>query len=164
MLRAAAPAARSGFQKPDRPRTAGHLKAERRIRVELVVWGSVLDADLGEIDLELLRNQHRKRSIGALSHFDPGRNHRDAPILFDPHERVRGQRLGLRRRDRVRGRQQPEAYQEATAGRRAGGQDGPARKSASRDCDRGRFSNPVRNHDQPPFVFSAVERAACLIA
>jgi len=49
---------------------AGHLDAYRRIRIELVVGGSVLDRDLVDIDLELFRDQHRQRRERALAHLD----------------------------------------------------------------------------------------------
>jgi len=71
-----------------RRRAARFLVAKEWIGVELVVGRRVLELDLVQPHLELFRDQHRHRGVGALSHFDLIHDERDPSIGADANERV----------------------------------------------------------------------------
>ena len=74
---------------PHRGRAARELEADERVGEALVVGGRMLDLHLGEVDVELLGDQHRHRGVGALAHLDLRDGQRDAPVAADPHEGAR---------------------------------------------------------------------------
>jgi hypothetical protein len=83
----------------NRGRGAGHLDADERIDVDLVVRRRMLDGDLVDVDLQLFGDQHRQRGVGALAHLDHGHHERHLARAIDAQERVR--REGRISRERV---------------------------------------------------------------
>jgi hypothetical protein len=81
-------------ERADRVGIAGHLQAEGRIAIELVVRRGVLQRHLREIGVELFGEDHRNRRIDALAHLDLRHHQRGVPVLIDADERV-GRELAL---------------------------------------------------------------------
>ncbi len=134
-------------QNPHGGRGPGHLDAPARKAVQLVVGRRVLDLHLVEADL--LRQEHRHRRKGPLTHFDLTNDHGHAAVPADANERI-GREYGRRHLGggpRARPRVEMPADQQSSAGGSASEQDLPAGYAA---------------HGQPPL--SARACAARLMA
>jgi hypothetical protein len=95
---------------------ARHLDADRRIHIDLVVRGGVLDCDLVDIDFELFREQHRQRRVGPLAHLNLGRDERHFASAVDAQESVRRERrVGGKRVAHFAECGEPEAEQQTAA-------------------------------------------------
>ena len=100
-------------------RGSGHLKADERIGIQLVVGWRVLDLDLVEPYFELLRQEHGHRRVRALAHLNLPDDHRHAAVPADTDERVRRERRRCRlggRRDDSRPRVDTPPQEQSAAG------------------------------------------------
>ena len=163
-----APASRSGLKKAaDRGRATGHLKAEQRIAVLLIVGRSVLDPDLSQIDVELIGEQHRLRRIDALPHLHLRQGHGHGAIPSDPDEGARREIGALPARGRGGRLRQGDLDQQAAPQGCTRAQDGAPRQEEFAGIVQLRLAGRVwllKEHLQPPCLPVAPERAACLIA
>ena len=117
------------------------LSTGDRVGVELGIGGGLLDLHPGEIDVELVGDDHRHRRAGALTHLRHGVHDRHQAVSVDAEPLVRRELAGLRLREHV-GRGQAEADDEA-------GADGGA------TLEEGATGDWHRGHDLPPFARAA---------
>ena len=92
----------------DRGREARRLNVENRIGIQRVVGRSVLESNLVQPDLQLLRQQHRHGGVDALAHLDHRHDQRHGALTIDADEGVRGE--DGRRRSRGPGGARREMY------------------------------------------------------
>ncbi len=85
-------AAQRNVHRSNGGRAAGHLQADERIGVDLVVRRRVFDRHLVDIHLELLGDQHRQRGIGSLAHLDHRHDESHPACAIDSQEGVRRER------------------------------------------------------------------------
>jgi hypothetical protein len=71
--------------------------AEQGIAVELFVGRSMLQPDLLQVHLQLFRDQHGDRGIGALTHLHVGHGQDNLPIALDADEGVGCEAIGAGR-------------------------------------------------------------------
>ena len=152
----------------NRRRTAGHLHADQRIHVDLVVGRRVLDRDFVDVDLELFGDQHRNRGIRPLSHLDDGHHERDLAGAIDAQKRVRRERrIGGETVAHLAARGKAEAKHQSAADRSGRGE---LEKVAARGRYARREFRSMRSsfHTSVPVTASGAPvvatPAACLIA
>ena len=122
-------------------RPAGHLYADERVHVDLVVRRRVFDGHLVDIDLQLFGDQHGQRCVSSLAHLDHGRHERHLARAIDAQE-------GIRRERRVRG----ERVAHLSARGQAKAEEQTAADGARRDKEftaRGHLTPPCRPRPQP---------------
>ncbi len=149
----------------NRGRPTRRLHARKKwISVKLGVRRSVFQADLVQIPLQFLDEQHRDRGVIALTHLNIGHCQHDPPVTLDTNEGVRREAFSFGGGDAMVRERQGQAQHQAAAGGRPSMEKPAPRRSTSwprREPVGGTRWDRVEDHGQPSFPIAC---AACLIA
>ena len=120
---------------------------------QLVVGRCMFDPDVTQFHLQFFRDQHRQRSVGALSHFDLADDQRDRSVRPDAYEGAGSEVIGVGGfgiADRPR---QTDAQEQISSGGSASLQEYPSGEAVlgqTIDDDITAASKWMTEHVQPP--------------
>jgi hypothetical protein len=116
----------------------------------------MFDVDFAQIDFELLGDQQRQRSVGALAHLDLRHDQRHLPVQPDTNECI-----GRKALSRAGGRGLPQRWRETEAQQQAAASGGAGLQEATTGSRRQRreaarplagIGKVLEAHGRPPFT------------